>query len=187
MKKTGITLLALASLAGCKTKTVSDSSKESKTFSIEKDRDRDGVKNSRDKCPEVTGPAENKGCQWPDMDSDGTPDKDDLCKEVAGPVENSGCPWHDTDGDGIVDKDDACPTVAGPAENNGCPWPDTDGDGILDKDDACPTVPGLPEYNGCPKPKRQTAMEVEYSLESVAVTGSQKKTAASIIKTGKAG
>lgn len=175
MKITGITLLALASLAGCKTKTASGSSEESKTLSTEKDRDRDGVRNSRDKCPDAAGPAENKGCPWPDMDSDGTPDKDDLCKEAAGPVENNGCPWPDTDGDGTIDKDDACPTVAGPAENNGCPWPDTDGDGILDKDDACPTVPGLPEYNGCPKPKKQTALEVESSLESVMITGSQRK------------
>ena len=175
MKKIGTTLLALASLAGCKTKTVSDSPKESKTLSIEKDRDRDGIKNSRDKCPEAAGPAENKGCPWPDMDSDGTPDKDDPCKEIAGPVENNGCPWPETDGDGVIDKDDACPAVAGPAENNGCPWPDTDGDGILDKDDACPTVPGLPEYNGCPKPKKLTASEIESSFESVVVTGSQKK------------
>lgn len=175
MKKIGTTLLALASLGGCKTSTASDSSKESKTFSIEKDRDRDGVKNTRDKCPDAAGPAENKGCPWPDMDSDGIPDKDDPCKEVAGPIENGGCPWPDTDGDGTIDKDDACPTVAGPAENNGCPWPDTDGDGILDKDDACPTVPGLPEYNGCPKPKRQVALEIESSFESVMVTSSQRK------------
>lgn len=174
MKKISITILALALLGSCKTKNVSDSSKETKKLSIEKDKDQDGIKNSRDKCPEVAGPIENKGCPWPDFDGDGTPDKDDQCKDVAGPIENNGCPFPDTDGDGVIDKEDACPTVAGPAENNGCPWPDTDGDGILDKDDACPTVPGMPEYNGCPKPKKQTAMEVEYSLESVAVVGNSK-------------
>lgn len=163
MKKIGATIFAIALLAGCKTKTVSGS-KEIKKFSVEKDKDQDGVKNNRDKCPEEAGSSENKGCPWPDMDHDGIPDKDDSCKEVAGPVENKGCPWPDADGDGVIDKDDACPTVAGPAENNGCPWPDTDGDGILDKDDACPTVPGLPEYNGCPKPKTVTAMEVESSF-----------------------
>jgi len=114
------------------------------------DRDKDGIKDSEDACPDVPGLAQFQGC--PDTDGDGVADKDDNCPEVAGPVENNGCPWPDTDGDGVLDKDDACPSVAGPAANNGCPWPDTDGDGILDKDDACPTVPGLPEYNGCPKP-----------------------------------
>lgn len=163
MKKIGATIFAIALLAGCKTKTVSGS-KEIKKFSVEKDIDQDGVKNGRDKCRDIAGSVENKGCPWPDMDNDGIPDKDDSCKEVAGPVENNGCPWPDADGDGITDKDDACPAVAGPAENNGCPWPDTDGDGILDKDDACPTVPGMPEYNGCPKPKTVTAMEVESSF-----------------------
>ena len=114
------------------------------------DRDKDGIKDKDDACPDVFGLAQFQGC--PDTDGDGIADKDDNCPEVAGPVENNGCPWPDTDGDGVLDKDDACPNVAGPVENKGCPWPDTDGDGVLDKDDACPTVPGLPEYNGCPKP-----------------------------------
>ncbi|WP_312299980.1 OmpA family protein [Chryseobacterium sp.] len=130
-----------------------------------RDRDKDGILDKDDLCPDTPGLPEFQGC--PDTDGDGVPDKDDQCPEVAGPVENNGCPWPDTDGDGVIDKDDACPTVAGPAENNGCPWPDTDGDGILDKDDACPTVPGLPEYNGCPKPKTVTAKDVEGKLGSV--------------------
>ena len=58
-----------------------------------------------------------------DRDKDGVLDKDDLCPEVPGPVENNGCPWPDTDGDGILDKDDACPTVPGLPEYNGCPKP----------------------------------------------------------------
>ena len=114
------------------------------------DRDKDGIKDKDDRCPDIFGLAQFQGC--PDTDGDGIPDIDDACPTVAGPVENNGCPWPDTDGDGVLDKDDACPTVPGPVENKGCPWPDTDGDGVLDKDDACPTVPGLPEYNGCPKP-----------------------------------
>lgn len=130
-----------------------------------RDRDKDGILDKDDLCPDTPGLPEFQGC--PDTDGDGVPDKDDQCPDVAGPVENNGCPWPDTDGDGVIDKDDACPTVAGPAENNGCPWPDTDGDGILDKDDACPTVPGLPEYNGCPKPKEVTATDVEKNLKSV--------------------
>jgi len=130
-----------------------------------RDRDKDGILDKDDLCPDTPGLPEFQGC--PDTDGDGVPDKDDQCPDVAGPVENNGCPWPDTDGDGVIDKDDACPTVAGPAENNGCPWPDTDGDGILDKDDACPTVPGLPEYNGCPKPKKVTAEELEKNFGSV--------------------
>ena len=114
------------------------------------DRDKDGIPDKEDRCPDTPGLPEFQGC--PDTDGDGIPDIDDACPTVPGPVENNGCPWPDTDGDGVLDKDDACPTVPGPVENNGCPWPDTDGDGVLDKDDACPTVPGLPEYNGCPKP-----------------------------------
>ncbi|MCP2039195.1 OmpA family protein [Chryseobacterium sp. HSC-36S06] len=154
------------------------------------DRDKDGILDKDDLCPDTPGLAEFQGC--PDTDGDGVPDKDDQCPDVAGPVENNGCPWPDTDGDGVVDKDDACPEVAGPAENNGCPWPDTDGDGVLDKDDACPTVPGLAQYNGCPKPKSVTATEVEAELKNIyfdfnkstikAESGPRLDAAAAIIK-----
>ena len=129
------------------------------------DRDKDGILDKDDLCPDTPGLAEFQGC--PDTDGDGIPDKDDACPDVAGPMDNNGCPWPDTDGDGIVDKDDACPEVAGPAENNGCPWPDTDNDGILDKDDACPTVPGLAEYNGCPKPQSAYAEEATTALRDI--------------------
>ena len=83
------------------------------------DRDKDGIKDSEDACPDVFGLAQFQGC--PDTDGDGIADKDDNCPEVAGPVENNGCPWPDTDGDGVLDKDDACPNVAGLKELNGCP------------------------------------------------------------------
>lgn len=129
------------------------------------DRDKDGILDKDDACPDTPGLPEFQGC--PDTDGDGIPDKDDQCPLEAGPVENNGCPWPDTDGDGLVDKDDACPTVPGPMENNGCPWPDTDGDGILDKDDACPTVPGLAQYNGCPKPRTVTATEATDALSNI--------------------
>ena len=133
------------------------------------DRDKDGILDKDDACPDTPGIASTdpqfNGC--PDTDGDGVFDKVDKCIDVAGPAENEGCPWPDTDGDGTLDKDDACPDVAGPAENKGCPWPDTDGDGILDKDDACPTVFGLAKYNGCPKPKVETAKDVEAKLGSV--------------------
>lgn len=86
------------------------------------DRDKDGIPDKEDRCPDTPGLPEFQGC--PDTDGDGIPDIDDKCPEVAGPKENEGCPWPDTDGDGVLDKDDQCPTVPGPKENNGCPWPD---------------------------------------------------------------
>lgn len=116
----------------------------------EKDTDKDGVPDDKDKCPTVPGKAEFAGC--PDSDNDGLPDNEDGCPLEAGPAANHGCPYADTDKDGVLDKDDKCPAVPGPKENNGCPWPDTDNDGILDKDDACPTVAGVARYKGCPVP-----------------------------------
>nr|AAT70754.1 OmpA [Riemerella anatipestifer]AAT70755.1 OmpA [Riemerella anatipestifer] len=130
-----------------------------------RDKDKDGVLDKDDACPETPGLPEFQGC--PDTDGDGVPDKDDNCLKVAGPVENNGCPWPDTDNDGVLDKDDACPEVAGPVENNGCPWPDTDNDGVLDKDDKCPSVPGLPEYNGCPKPQSEYAKDATGALQGI--------------------
>ncbi|MFN3773313.1 OmpA family protein [Cloacibacterium normanense] len=129
------------------------------------DRDKDGIKDKDDACPDVPGLAQFQGC--PDTDGDGVADKDDNCPEVAGPVENNGCPWPDTDNDGVLDKDDACPSVAGPAANNGCPWPDTDNDGVLDKDDACPTVAGLAQYNGCPRTDVNVADDVTKALNDI--------------------
>ena len=129
------------------------------------DRDKDGIKDKDDACPDVFGLAQFNGC--PDTDGDGVQDSEDNCPEVAGPIENQGCPWPDTDGDGVLDKDDECPEVAGPAENKGCPWKDTDNDGVLDKDDACPEVPGLPEYNGCPKPADVFALEATGALKGI--------------------
>lgn len=129
------------------------------------DTDADGIQDSEDRCPEVAGPAEHKGC--PDSDGDGIVDIDDACPQVKGLPAFKGCP--DTDGDGLTDKDDNCPTVAGPKDNRGCPWPDTDGDGVLDKDDACPTVFGVKEERGCPaKPKEVITQEAKAQLDSFA-------------------
>ena len=83
------------------------------------DKDKDGILDKDDECPEVYGLAQFNGC--PDTDGDGIADKEDKCPEVAGPAENGGCPWLDTDGDGILDKDDKCPNVAGLRELDGCP------------------------------------------------------------------
>ncbi|RMD64724.1 hypothetical protein D6833_04010, partial [Candidatus Parcubacteria bacterium] len=43
------------------------------------DRDRDGVEDKYDKCPDVWGPESNRGCPEPDRDADGVPDRTDRC------------------------------------------------------------------------------------------------------------
>lgn len=166
--------------------TVSDFWHSSATLNFRfgnRDRDKDGVLDRDDFCPDVPGPVENNGCPWEDTDKDGVLDRDDKCPQVAGPAENDGCPWEDTDKDGVLDKDDSCPQEAGPAENNGCPWPDTDGDGVLDKDDDCPTVPGLAEYRGCPKPATEYAKEATGALQGITFEfGKSSITAESSVK-----
>lgn len=114
------------------------------SFSLgkKKDSDGDGIYDKEDGCPTEAGPAENRGCPWPDTDGDGVLDKDDACPTEAGTL--GGCP--DSDRDGIKDSEDKCPNVAGIAAFGGCP--DTDGDGIQDSEDQCPTTAGT--LNGCP-------------------------------------
>jgi outer membrane protein OmpA-like peptidoglycan-associated protein len=130
------------------------------------DRDRDGVFDDEDACPDVPGtrtsdPRTN-GC--PDRDQDTIFDPVDACPDVPGVPSDDpkkhGCPLpNDTDGDGIIDPEDACPKEPGPKSDdpkkNGCP--DRDKDGIIDPVDACPDEPGVPsddpKKNGCPLPK----------------------------------
>ena len=114
------------------------------TPSTEKDRDKDGVLDKDDKCPDLPGLKKYQGC--PDTDGDGIPDDQDGCPNEAGPAATNGCP--DRDGDGIPDKDDRCPDQAGARELQGCP--DRDGDGIADIDDACPDQSGPKGTRGCP-------------------------------------
>ena len=112
-----------------------------------------------------------------DRDRDGILDVDDACPDVKGIADEdpkkNGCPPPpkplDTDGDGILDPEDACVTVKGvPDEDpkkNGCPPPiDTDGDGIFDPEDACPAEKGPRDddatKNGCPKSVRVVKNEI---------------------------
>ena len=83
----------------------------------EEDRDKDGVPDKVDRCPDLAGLANLEGC--PDRDGDGIADNMDACPDVAGPANFNGCP--DSDGDGIADNLDRCPKVKGPASTNGCP------------------------------------------------------------------
>lgn len=54
------------------------------------DRDKDGVVDSLDMCPDRYGSEISYGC--PDSDKDGVPDKYDLCPNLFGDIESSGCP-----------------------------------------------------------------------------------------------
>jgi len=134
------------------------------------DRDRDGVPDDDDACPDVPGLKDaeassssplTRGCPNAplDRDRDGIPDNEDACPDHVGPRSSDpkthGCP--DSDRDGIPDPLDACPQLRGdPSDNpklNGCPS-DRDGDGVIDSQDACPDEAGQPtdslETNGCP-------------------------------------
>lgn len=88
-----------------------------KFIEIPEDRDKDGVWDIKDRCPDVFGLAELKGC--PDTDGDGIANIDDACPNVKGLLVFKGCP--DTDGDGITDSEDKCPTAAGKLADGGCP------------------------------------------------------------------
>jgi len=128
------------------------------------DRDKDGILDADDACPDTFGIASKQakfnGC--PDSDADGVFDKEDACVDEKGvrsedPKQNGCPPKHDKDHDGVLDDDDACVDVPGikteDPKTNGCPK-DSDGDGVYDADDACVDIPGIktddPASNGCP-------------------------------------
>jgi outer membrane protein OmpA-like peptidoglycan-associated protein len=130
------------------------------------DRDKDGVYDDEDACPDVPGvrtdDPKTNGCPA-DRDGDGVADADDACPDTPGvktsDPKTNGCP-PDRDKDGVLDHDDACPDVPGvktdDPKTNGCPPdPDRDKDGIPNDVDACPDEPGPqdpdPKRNGCPK------------------------------------
>ena len=132
-----------------------------------RDRDKDGVLDDEDACPDNAGPRtsdpKTNGCPPPpDRDGDGVPDVVDACPDVPGvktdDPKTNGCP-PDRDGDGVLDKDDACPDIAGiktdDPKTNGCPDTDRDKDGVLNDVDACPDQAGPksedPKTSGCPR------------------------------------
>ncbi|MBM4320905.1 MAG: thrombospondin, partial [Deltaproteobacteria bacterium] len=130
------------------------------------DRDRDGVLDEQDQCPnrveDLDGFEDDDGCPDEDNDKDGVPDTEDRCpleaEDVDGFQDGDGCPDEDNDGDGISDLDDGCPDrpedVDGFQDDDGCPDEDNDGDGIPDPQDLCPFEPedrdGFQDDDGCP-------------------------------------
>jgi len=133
------------------------------------DRDRDGLNDSADGCPEdaedMDGFEDSDGCPEIDNDQDGIADAQDKCpsaaEDVDGFEDKDGCPDPDDDKDGIADLSDHCPrepeTVNGVDDLDGCPdAKDTDSDGVGDETDKCPTEPedtdGYQDADGCPDP-----------------------------------
>ncbi len=141
-------------------------------FGQGKDRDKDGVADIDDKCPDVPGLKELNGC--PDTDGDGITDAIDLCPLVPGLAAFAGCP--DSDGDGIIDSQDKCPNEAGTKELKGCP--DKDGDTVMDSLDKCIDVPGLvstnPALNGCPDKDGDGIVDAEDRCPELAGTADLK-------------
>jgi len=133
-------------------------------FGGSKDKDKDGIENELDNCPEAAedfdGYRDQDGCPDWDNDADGIMDIDDNCPDDAEDIDGyrdaDGCPDPDNDGDGVIDLYDMCPEKAedldGFNDTDGCPDPDNDGDGVLDAADVCPATPvGVTVgADGCP-------------------------------------
>jgi hypothetical protein len=118
-----------------------------------KDKDRDGVADSQDKCPDNTLAERAKGVYKEgskigcpvESDNDGVPDYRDKCpynqpRELAQGFDSQGCPL-DTDQDNVADYRDKCPRnrskeISAGVNSQGCPL-DTDGDGVQDFRDNC--------------------------------------------------
>ena len=129
-------------------------------FGNRQDKDKDGVKDRFDLCPETPREAEvdENGCPL-DADGDSVPDYLDKCdftpQEAYGQIDAYGCPL-DTDGDSVPDYLDECEFTPEAAYNqvddNGCPL-DTDGDSVPDYLDKCSTpvqAIGFVDSVGCP-------------------------------------
>lgn len=125
------------------------------SFLRQPDRDKDGVIDILDDCPNTPKGAivDEKGCPS-DADGDGVFDGIDQCPNtpMGAKVDEKGCPL-DTDGDGVIDFYDKCPdTPKGiKVDEKGCPV-DSDGDGVTDDKDKCPDTPkGIKvDAQGCP-------------------------------------
>ena len=133
-----------------------------------RDRDRDGLIDLRDLCPDDPedwdGFEDGDGCSDPDNDVDGVPDSADKCPNVPEDKDRfqdeDGCPEKDNDDDGVEDLYDACPDQKedgrGKRPTDGCPstTEDEDKDGIHDAADKCPDEPedkdGFQDEDGCP-------------------------------------
>ena len=127
-----------------------------------RDKDKDGVWDKIDMCPETPrGVAvDSVGCPL-DEDHDGVPDYLDHClgtlPEALPYIDSLGCD-KDSDGDGVEDYRDKCPGTPeaawGKVDSLGCPI-DSDRDSVPDYMDECPNTPaaaiGHVDEKGCPR------------------------------------
>lgn len=135
------------------------------------DRDRDGIVDARDRCPDEAedfdGDNDDDGCPDDgDVDNDGIRDSKDLCptlpEDKDGTKDEDGCPdlKNDKDEDSITDDLDQCPYDPEDHDSfedqDGCPDPDNDGDKLADALDACKLAAedfdGFEDEDGCPEP-----------------------------------
>ncbi|MEJ7733228.1 MAG: OmpA family protein [Polyangiaceae bacterium] len=130
------------------------------------DRDRDGILDATDACPDdpedKDGFQDQDGCPEADNDKDGILDPRDKCplepEDKDGFQDQDGCPDLDNDADGLADLRDKCPNDPedkdGFQDEDGCPEADNDGDGLADVNDKCPDEPetknGYADEDGCP-------------------------------------
>ena len=117
------------------------------------DRDKDGVKDGDDACPNTPRgePVDATGCSASqrDADRDGVKDNADKCPDTPSgeTVDAEGCSagQKDADKDGVTDSADKClNTPAGEeVDASGCSASqrDTDKDGVADARDKCPDTP----------------------------------------------
>jgi outer membrane protein OmpA-like peptidoglycan-associated protein len=122
-----------------------------------RDKDRDGITDRLDKCPDtpLRVKVDKHGCPI-DTDKDGVADYLDKCPNTPaaahGKVDANGCPL-DSDGDGVSDYLDKCPNTPAnlKVDQFGCPI-DSDNDGVLDDVDKCPNTPAGVKVDsvGCP-------------------------------------
>jgi len=123
-------------------------------FGAAKDRDKDGIKDKYDICPNTPKGVKvgSDGCPI-DSDKDGVPNYLDKCLNTpnSAKVDADGCP-KDTDKDGVADYKDKCSKTPKGVEvdSKGCPL-DSDMDSIPDYKDKCPnTKKGVRvDKNGC--------------------------------------
>lgn len=126
-------------------------------FGYKSDKDKDGVKDRFDLCPDTPRKikVDKNGCPF-DEDGDGVPDYLDECpgtpESAYGLIDKKGCPI-DSDKDGVPDYIDRCPNTPEGVEVDsvGCPL-DEDGDGVPDYLDKCPGTPHgvVVGQDGCP-------------------------------------
>ncbi|MFP4164545.1 MAG: DUF5723 family protein [Chitinispirillaceae bacterium] len=135
-------------------------------WGMKTDKDKDGILDKVDECPEIPedfdGFEDEDGCPDYDNDNDGIPDTLDQCmndpEDPDGFEDGDGCPDYDNDNDGYPDTLDKCPDEPEDfdefEDEDGCPDYDNDNDGVPDTLDQCINEPedldGFQDEDGCP-------------------------------------